>query len=90
MLLTLNERAKGEVAKVGNPQETTVLQLVKKVKELTQSRSSFTFHPLPEDDPRRRCPDISKMEKLLGWKPKISLEEGFTRTITWFRRNGCK
>jgi len=88
MLLTLNERAKGEVVNVGNPQEVTILQLAEKIKELTKSRSPLTFHPLPEDDPKRRCPDTTKTEKLLGWKPKISLEEGLKRTITWFQKRG--
>jgi len=86
MLLTVNEKAKGEVVNVGNPQETTVLQLAKEIKELTKSKSLLTFHPLPEDDPKRRCPDMSKMQKVVGWKPKISLEQGLKRTILWFRR----
>lgn len=90
MLLTLNEKAKGEVVNVGNPQETTILQLAKKIKELTKSKSSLTFHPLPKDDPKRRCPDTSKMEKLLRWKPKISLEHGLTKTIVWFQRKASK
>jgi len=50
--------------------------------------SPITFHPLPEDDPRRRCPDIGRAERLLRWKPKISLEQGLMRTITWFRKKG--
>jgi len=89
MLLTLNEKAKGEVVNVGNHQETIILQLAKKIKELTKSKSPLTFHPLPEDDPKRRCPDISKMLKLLGWKPKISLEQGLKRTIMWFQRKNA-
>lgn len=85
ILLTANHRINGEVVNVGNPQETTILQLAKRVKELTRSKSQLTFHTLPKDDPKRRCPDTSKMGKLLGWKPKISLEQGLKRTIEWFR-----
>ena len=43
------------------------------------------FHPLPEDDPKRRCPDISKAEKILEWRPKVGLEEGLKNTIEWFK-----
>jgi len=84
MLLLTNEKAMGEVVNVGNSQETTILQLAEKIKELSRSRSRLTFHPLPKDDPKRRCPNTSKIEKLLGWKPKISLEQGLERTIKWF------
>ena len=84
MLLTTSEKAKGEVVNVGNSQEVTILELAEKIKELTKSRSELSFHPLPKDDPKRRCPDTSKIEKLLEWKPKVSFEEGLKRTITWF------
>jgi len=86
MLLVLNEKAEGEVVNIGSPQETTILQLAKKIKELARSKSRLTFHPLPEDDPKRRSPDTSKMEKLLRWKPKVGLEQGLKRTIMWFER----
>jgi nucleoside-diphosphate-sugar epimerase len=90
MLLTLNEKAKGEVVNVGNPREISILELATKIKQVTRSISQFTFHPLPKDDPKRRCPDTSKMEKLLNWKPRIGLEQGLERTITWFqRKNSC-
>jgi len=84
VLLATSEKAEGEVVNIGNNQETTILQLAKKIKQLTKSESSLTYHLLPKDDPKRRCPDTSKMEKLLGWKPKISLEQGLKRTIKWF------
>lgn len=85
MLLAVNEKAKGEVVNIGSAQETTILQLAKKIKKLTESNSQLTFHPLPRDDPKRRCPDTSKMLNLLGLKPKIKLEQGLERTIKWFR-----
>jgi nucleoside-diphosphate-sugar epimerase len=86
MMLSTNEKAKGEVVNIGNPQEVTILQLAEKIRELTSSRSQLAFYPLPKDDPRRRCPDTCKMERLLGWKPMVGLEEGLARTIEWFRK----
>jgi len=88
LLLTINERSRGEVVNVGSSQEITILQLAKKIKELTKSESRLTFHPLPEDDPRRRCPDIGKIKGLLGWRPRVSLEKGLARTVEWFKRVG--
>ena len=88
MLLTISDEAKGEVVNVGSAQEVTVLELAKKIKEMTQCSSSLTFQPLPQDDPKRRCPDTDKLEKLVGWKPKIPFEEGLKRTITWFSSKG--
>jgi len=90
ILFAANEKADVEVVNVGNPQEVTILHLAKRIKELTRSRSLLTFHPLPKEDPKRRCPDINKMEKLLGWKPKISLEQGLKRTIEWFGKRWCE
>ena len=87
MLLSVNRRAKGQVLNIGNPQEITILELAQMIKRLTVSASPITFHPLPEDDPRRRCPDVSRAEKVLGWISRISLEQGLARTITWFQRS---
>jgi UDP-glucuronate decarboxylase len=84
MLLVANEKAKGEVVNVGNSQEVTILELARRIKEITRCKSSLTFHPLPKDDPKRRCPDTSKLEALVGWKPQVRFEEGLNRTITWF------
>ena len=84
MLLTASEKAKGEVVNIGNAQEVTILELAKKIKELTQCISPLVFKPLPKDDPKRRCPDTGKLEKLLGWKPKVDFEEELKRMITWF------
>lgn len=74
----------GEAINVGNPVEFSVLTLAQKVIEITQSRSEITFLPLPEDDPAKRKPDISKAEKLLGWAPEIRLEDGLVDTIKYF------
>jgi UDP-glucuronate decarboxylase len=84
MLLVQSREAKGEVVNVGNSQEKTILELATKIKKLTKCNSQVTFHPLPKDDPKRRCPDIDKLERLVGWKPNVSFEEGLKRTITWF------
>jgi UDP-glucuronate decarboxylase len=71
----------------GNPIETTMLELAKLVIQLTDSSSIISFKPLPQDDPDRRRPDISKTFGELNWKPSVSLEEGLTRTIDYFREN---
>jgi UDP-glucuronate decarboxylase len=84
MLLTASSKAKGEVVNVGNTQEVSILELAKKVKETTKCKSTIEFHPLPKDDPKRRCPDTNKLERLVGWKPTVSFEEGLKRTVTWF------
>jgi nucleoside-diphosphate-sugar epimerase len=86
MLLTTSVKAKGEVVNVGNAQEVTILELAEKIRELAKSRSGLSFHPLPKDDPRRRCPDTRKMEKLLSWKTKVGLEQGLKSTIEWFNK----
>ena len=70
---------------LGNPNEMTVLEFAKKVLELTGSKSSIIFRPLPQDDPQVRQPDISKAKEILGWEPKVSLDEGLTKTIQYFR-----
>jgi len=78
--------ASGGVINLGSGVETRIIDLAKIILKLTGSKSGIRFHPLPMDDPKRRCPDIGRAEKLLGWKPKISLEQGLPRTITWFQR----
>jgi nucleoside-diphosphate-sugar epimerase len=84
MLLTASVKAKGEVVNVGNSQEVTILELANKIKEVTKCKSSVAFHPLPKDDPKRRCPVTSKLEELVGWKPQVAFEKGLKRTIKWF------
>jgi len=73
------------VVNLGNPEEYTVLQLAEIIKELTGSSSQIVFHPLPQDDPKRRQPDISLAKNLLNWEPQVSLREGLKRTIAYFR-----
>lgn len=69
---------------LGNPGEFTILELAEKIIALTGSRSQVVFKPLPSDDPVQRCPDIGLAKQTLGWEPKVHLEEGLTRTITYF------
>ncbi len=84
MLLMINPQAKREVVNIGNTQEVTILELAKKVKEATKCKSTIEFHSLPKDDPKRRCPDTTKLERLVGWKPNVHFEEGLKRTVAWF------
>ncbi len=69
----------------GNPTEVTILQFAERIKALTDSSSEIVFRPLPEDDPKVRQPDITKARQLLGWEPKVTLEEGLRYTIEYFR-----
>jgi len=71
---------------IGNPRELTVLEIAEMVMKLTGSASSISYHPLPTDDPKVRRPDIGRARALLKWEPQVSLEEGLTRTIAYFRR----
>lgn len=79
------KKAKGEVLNIGNDEETTILDVALKIRQLARSSSTLSFLPLPKDDPKRRCPDITKAKKTLAWKPKIGLQQGLLRTIAWFR-----
>lgn len=72
---------------LGNPTEMTVLDLARKIVEMTGSTSAVTFRPLPQDDPKVRLPDISRARELLGWEPRVVPEEGLRRTIEWFKQD---
>lgn len=74
----------GEAINVGNPGEFSVLELAEKIIEMTNSNSSIAFLPLPEDDPTKRKPDITKAKNLLDWGPKVMLEDGLVETIKYF------
>nr|WP_319393086.1 UDP-glucuronic acid decarboxylase family protein [uncultured Desulfobacter sp.] len=71
---------------MGNPGEFTILELAEKVIELTNSKSEIIFKPLPSDDPQQRKPDITLAREKFGWEPKIKLEEGLGKTISYFDR----
>lgn len=72
---------------VGNPKEFTILECAREVLELTGSRSELRFLEMPQDDPTRRCPDITKAQMLLGWEPKTNLRQGLILTIDYFRKH---
>jgi dTDP-glucose 4,6-dehydratase len=70
---------------LGNPQELTILQLAQTIVRLTGSSSKIIFTPLPQDDPKRRQPDITRAKQLLGWEPKVEFGAGLEKTIAYFR-----
>ena len=70
---------------LGNPSEMTILQFAEHIRRLTGTASEIIFHPLPEDDPKQRQPDIGKARRVLGWEPKVPLEEGLRHTVAYFR-----
>lgn len=72
---------------IGNPTEFTILECAQAVLEVTGSRSCIRFEPLPEDDPTRRKPDISKAKRILGWEPKVTLREGLGLSLDYFRQS---
>jgi len=71
---------------LGNPRESTILELAEKILQLTKSSSKIIHEPLPPDDPGQRCPDISLAENTLGWRPQVDLEEGLRQTIDYFQK----
>jgi dTDP-glucose 4,6-dehydratase len=74
-----------EPVNLGNPQEMTLLDLAKRILRLTGSSSPLVYQPLPVDDPKIRQPDIGRARALLGWEPRVDVDEGLRRTIEWFR-----
>jgi dTDP-glucose 4,6-dehydratase len=70
---------------IGNPEEITMKELAEKVIEITETTSSIRFEPLPQDDPTRRCPDISKAISRLNWRPQVTLGEGLAKVLPYFR-----
>ena len=70
---------------LGNPHELTILELAEKILQMTKSSSKINHKPLPSDDPAKRCPDICLAKEKLGWQPKVTIEEGLTKTIDYFR-----
>jgi dTDP-glucose 4,6-dehydratase len=71
---------------IGNPQEITILEFAERILKHFDNMPQIIFEPLPQDDPKRRCPDISKAKRILNWEPKINLEEGLKRTLAYFKQ----
>lgn len=83
--LMFTEGIKGEVINLGNPEEYQIIDFAKKIKEMMSSNSEIIFMPLPKDDPMQRKPDISKAKQLLGWEPKVTVDEGLRKTIEYYK-----
>jgi dTDP-glucose 4,6-dehydratase len=84
-ILALAKSDEHEPTNIGNPGEFTIVECARVVLEVTTSSSNIRFEPLPQDDPKQRCPDISKAKHLLGWEPKINLRTGLQMSLDYFR-----
>ncbi len=82
-LLDSNEH---EPVNIGNPQEITILEFANRIRELTHTKAEIIFKPLPKDDPKQRCPDIGKAQRLLNWKPVVPLADGLQLTLAYFQQ----
>jgi dTDP-glucose 4,6-dehydratase len=71
---------------IGNPHEITILEFAERVRALVGSKEPIVFRPLPQDDPKQRCPDITKARQLLKWEPRVNLEDGLKRTCDYFHK----
>jgi dTDP-glucose 4,6-dehydratase len=82
----LLESDEHEPVNIGNPHEITILEFAERVRSLVGATTPIVFRPLPQDDPKQRCPDITKARRILRWEPKVDLEEGLKRTYEYFRQ----
>lgn len=82
----LLESKEHEPVNIGNPREITILEFAERVKALVGSGVPIVFRPLPQDDPKQRCPDISKARQILKWEPKVNLESGLSLTYEYFQQ----
>ena len=71
---------------IGNPHEITIMEFAERVRALVGSKEPIVFRPLPQDDPKQRCPDITKARQVLKWEPKVDLEAGLKRTYDYFHK----
>jgi dTDP-glucose 4,6-dehydratase len=74
-----------EPVNIGNPEEITILEFAERIRSLLASKVPIIHKPLPQDDPKQRCPDISKARRILEWEPKVKLDEGLRLTLDYFR-----
>jgi dTDP-glucose 4,6-dehydratase len=84
-IVRLMESKENDPVNIGNPHEMTIEGIARTIIRMTGSKSQIVYRPLPEDDPKVRQPDITRARTILGWEPKVSLEEGLTRTLEYFR-----
>lgn len=82
----MNQDQESGPVNLGNPEEYSMLELAEAARDVTGTSSEITYAPLPEDDPKRRCPDISKAKSLLNWQPTIDLRTGLQRTADYYRQ----
>ncbi len=75
---------------IGNPVEYTVKEVAGLIVELSGSSSELVYEPLPQDDPKQRCPDITRAREVLGWEPLVAATEGLSRTIGWFAQRHAR
>ena len=85
-ILRLMDADTNDPVNIGNPHEVTIEQIARTIITLTGSRSRIVYRPLPVDDPKQRRPDITRARTLLGWEPKVGLEEGLMKTIDYFKK----
>ena len=85
-ILRLAESKENDPINIGNPQEMTIEDIARTIIKMTGATSKIVYRPLPEDDPKVRQPDITRARTLLGWEPKIGLDEGLTKTLEYFRK----
>ena len=90
LMQLMNSEALHDPVNLGNPGEFTIKQLAEEVIKICESKSGFTYLPLPADDPRQRKPDITKAQTMLGWNPTIPLREGLKKTVEDFRKRIIK
>ena len=85
-LILLSQSDERYPVNLGNPVELTILQFAEAIRRVTESKLDLVFEPLPDDDPRKRRPDISKARRVLGWEPKVALDQGLRETFEYFRQ----
>jgi dTDP-glucose 4,6-dehydratase len=83
-LIRLMKSEETRPVNIGNPAEYSVREVAEMIIELSGSQSQISYQPLPEDDPKQRCPDITRAREVLGWEPQTPAREGLARTLTWF------
>jgi dTDP-glucose 4,6-dehydratase len=80
----LMKSSEGRTVNIGNPHEMSVIEIARIIVEISSSETELVYEELPEDDPKRRCPDIRRVKETLGWEPRIGAREGLSKTINWF------
>jgi dTDP-glucose 4,6-dehydratase len=84
-IIRLMLSSENDPVNIGNPREMTIKEIAETIIRMTDSKSRIVYRPLPTDDPKQRRPDITRARTLLGWEPKVQLDEGLVKTIEYFR-----